>query len=44
MFTNLCKELTALVFKITVEIVGVIWFLNKMEVFAEILQLISKDQ
>ena len=28
---NLCKEFTALVFKITVEIVSVIWFLNIME-------------
>ena len=41
---NLCKELTALVFKITVVIVSVIWFLNIMEDFAEILQLISRDQ
>lgn len=28
---NLCKEFTALVFKITVEIVSVIWFQNIME-------------
>ena len=28
---NLCKEFTALVFKITVKIVSVIWFLNIME-------------